>query len=377
VDDVSITDGAASYRDDRKAGKQSLSDLNLTLSVPNFSGPLTAAGTAVYNGEPVNFALSVASPETLHQGGSSTATMDIAAQRGSLSFGGEIKGGHGSQATGMTKFKTPSLRNLLAWAPIGLGPQDSELGPLSVDGRIDFRDSKLTLTDASIVLDTVAAKGTLIATRDDGRFELDVNDLALNGGKGTGKIVIDSDGSQPDVAATGNLTGITLSRLSFDIAGFDTLSGTGDVSFDFKGTGKTLRELVASLNGTARVSFANGTVGSTGLSPLMQKALGPAINDKTIPREIEYQTLSATATIDNGILHNNDLKLSGPQMSATGTGSLDLAPHRINYLWQPNITDLGSARIAITGNWSTPTYRVESVTITRTKGLNIPGLKPP
>jgi len=109
----------------------------------------------------------------------------------------------------------------------------------------------------------------------------------------------------------------------------------------------------------------------------MQKALGPAINDKTIPREIEYQTLSATATIDNGILHNNDLKLSGPQMSATGTGSLDLAPHRINYLWQPNITDLGSARIAITGNWSTPTYRVESVTITRTKGLNIPGLKPP
>ena len=106
----------------------------------------------------------------------------------------------------------------------------------------------------------------------------------------------------------------------------------------------------------------------------MKNYLGLAGN-KIVPRQIEYHSLSASATITQGILHNNDLRLVGPRLSATGSGILDLAPHHIDYKWQPNIVGLGNARIAISGDWDNPNYDVKSLKIT--KGLRIRGLKLP
>jgi hypothetical protein len=62
---------------------------------------------------------------------------------------------------------------------------------------------------------------------------------------------------------------------------------------------------------------------------------------------------------------------------ASGTAlpaPLDLEPRHIDYLWQPDVAGMGSARIAITGDWDNPQYKVQSVTIT--KDLVLPrGLK--
>ena len=73
----------------------------------------------------------------------------------------------------------------------------------------------------------------------------------------------------------------------------------------------------------------------------------------------------------HGVLHNSDLKLVGPWLSATGSGTLDLGPRQIDYLWQPDIAGIGNARVAITGDWDNPQYKVQSVTIT--KDLVLPG----
>src|SRR6516162_9455261 len=59
----------------------------------------------------------------------------------------------------------------------------------------------------------------------------------------------------------------------------------------------------------------------------------------------------------------------GPWLSATGIGTLDLEPRHIDFLWQPDIAGLGSARIAITGDWDNPQYKVQAVTITKDLGL--------
>jgi len=371
--DVTIVEGEASYVDDRTGRKASLGDLAMTLSLPSLDGPLSARGSATYNGQPVKLAVGIASPVELRDGRASAATVDIASLNGNLDFRGTIDGADPLEATGTVNFKTPSLRDFLAWVGIGFTPQDSEFGPLSIDGKIELAGPKLTLTEAAIALDQFAAKGTLVLGEANGRLELDLDDMALYGGKGTGKIVVDSTGTAPTVAANLKLTGITVHELKLNIAGFDTLSGTGDFSSDLTGHGKSMHELVASLAGTGRIAFADGAIGSAGLSPLMKNALGPAIGDRAIPREIAYRTLSATATIAAGVLHNSDLQLSGPQLSATGAGTLDLGPRRIDYLWQPDISGLGSARIAITGAWDNPEYKVESMSIT--KGLSVPGLK--
>jgi uncharacterized protein involved in outer membrane biogenesis len=373
--DVTIADGAASYLDQRNGVRRGASNLNMTLSLPSLDGPLKAAGTAGYNGQTVNLAITVASPGALRERRASAAAIDIASARGSFGFQGTIDHSGPTKVIGTVAVKTPSLRDLLNWTQIATVSQDSELGPLSIDGKVDFDGAKLALTDTTVTLDTVTAKDPFALTHTDGRFELDLDSVAFLGGEASGKITADATGPMPAIAATMQLKGITVHKLSFNIGGFDALSGTGDVAVDLTGNGKTMHELIGSLNGTASIAFANGTVGSAVLIPLMKNSIGPLVNDKAIPREIDYRSLSATATIAQGILHSSDLKLSGPRLSATGTGALNLGQRVIDFEWNPDIPDLGSARIAITGTWNNPDYKVESVNITNGKGLSIPGLK--
>ena len=209
-------------------------------------------------------------------------------------------------------------------------------------------------------------------TRTHQHQELDLDNVALYGGKGGGRIVVDEGGPTPTVSAIFDLTGITVHDVSFNIAGFDKLSGTGDVSVNLAATGSTTHDLVASLSGSGRMNFTNGTIGSARLAPLMK--MGPLMSEEITRHEIEYRSLSASTTIARGVLRNSDLKLVGPRLSATGSGTLDLEPRHIDYLWQPDVAGIGSARIAITGDWDNPEYKVQSVTIT--KDLVLPrGLK--
>jgi AsmA protein len=253
--------------------------------------------------------------------------------------------------------------------------------PVWSDNPIDLAplkraDANLTLVANAIRMGGIEiGKSTIALQLKDGRLELDPNQMALYNGNGTGEIVIDGSGTVPAFATSLKLIGITVRRVPIGIAGFDELGGTGDVYLLLSGRGRSLREWVASLNGGASLAFANGMIGSASLSPLMKNSLGPAVNDKSIPREIDYRSLSGTAIIDRGVLRNGDLKLSAAQISAVGAGNLDLTQRRIDYLWQPDIPGLGSARMAITGTWDAPLYKVESVTIT--KGTRAPPTRQP
>jgi AsmA protein len=457
--DATIIGGAASYFDQRKGRKQVATGLNLALSLPSPSGPLHAAGAAIWNGEAVRLALSLARSDILWEGGTSAAAVNIASQRAKFDFTGEITGGP-AKASGAIDLKMPSLRDFLAWAELKFPAGIDGFGPLTVSGRIAAAGSKLTLDNAAVTLDRIAATGALTAERGarrptlsghldidrldldpyvkaeappdatpspgpapktaappapkpsptpsswseatinlaplklidadlslianamsfrqvetgktvatlrltDGRLGLDINDVALSGGKGTGRIVADSSGEVPGFGVALRLTGITVGHVAFAFAGFDELSGTGDVAVDVTGHGRNPRDIVASLTGAAGINFTSGTIGSIGLSAVLKNNLGPAVDASSLPREIDYRSLSGTAAVDRGIFHNRDLRIDGPRLSATGTGLLDLPLRRIDYLWLPAIIGLGSARIAITSLWADPAYEVESVTITK------------
>jgi AsmA protein len=458
--DATVIDGTAIYFDQRKGGKHVATGLNLALSLPSPSGPLHTAGVAVWNGETIRLALSLARPDILREGGTSAAALKITSKRANLGFTGEISGGGPAKASGAIDLQMPSLRDFLAWAGLKFPAAIDGFGSLTVIGRVAADGSKLTLDDAAVTLDRIAATGALTVERGarrptlsghldidrldldpyirteappdatpspgpvpttaapsapapslppsgwstatinlaplklidvdvslianatlfrqaetgktvaalrltDGRLGLDISDMALYGGKGTGRIVADGSGEVPAFGVALRLAGITVRHVAFEFAGFDELSGTGDVAVDVTGRGSSPRDIVASLAGAADINFTHGTIGSAGLSSLLKSNLGPAVDAGSIPREIDYRSLSGTAMIDRGDLHNCDLKVDGPRLSATGTGLLDLPLRRIDYLWLPVIAGLGSARIAVTGPWEAPVYKVESVTITK------------
>ena len=259
----------------------------------------------------------------------------------------------------------------------GPPPASAETPPVAVSpsapvwsrATIDLAPLKLVDAELHLTADTIRLRHIVAGNNQmhihlkNGRLDLDIAAAALYGGKGTGKIVIDGGGPIPAFGVRFYLTGIRFSRAPLGIAGLGELSGTGDMSLDLIGRGNNMREAIESLNGIGGFDFTDGTIGSAGLGPLMRDALGPAVNDKSVPREIRYHAFSGTAAIARGILRNGDLKLLSPQLSATAAGTLDLVSRRIDYLWQPDIPGVGSARIAVTGAWDAPGYKVQSATI--------------
>jgi uncharacterized protein involved in outer membrane biogenesis len=373
--DAKLVGGVATYLDQRTGLKGRIDGIALTLSLPRIGGPLTGSGTAIVKGETVTAIVSLASPAALRDGGSSSATFDLSAPRATLIFRGAVGGA--ANATGKLDFKTPSLNALLEWADPRSRPA-ADLGALAVTGKLDLAESTATLNDATTTLDDVTARGTLVLHHAGGRVELDTADLAIAGGKASGKLVADKadPGHATTLALTLSLTGVTIHDLPVHIAGFDSLSGSGDIVFDLTGTGRTMHDIIRSLSGSAHIAFTDGAVVAGGLGSLLRNALGPAVRDKANLEEIEYRLLTASATIDKGMLRNKDLRLAGPTLSAIGGGTLDLAQRTLDYLWLPDIPGLGRARIAIVGAWDNPDYNLRSLTIDKTTGIGIPGLKP-
>src|SRR5262249_30491128 len=158
----------------------------------------------------------IISPGELRDGRASAATVRIVTSgHGGLGFVGEIAGSDMHHASGTIHVAIPSLRNLLAWAQIRSVKQGENLGPLTIEGKIDGNAAKLTLADAMIQLDQVKAKGTYVLTRTHQLQELDLDNLALYGGTGSGRIVAEETGPTPTVSATFDLTGITVHDVSF------------------------------------------------------------------------------------------------------------------------------------------------------------------
>jgi AsmA protein len=81
----------------------------------------------------------------------------------------------------------------------------------------------------------------------------------------------------------------------------------------------------------------------------------------------DFGALTGTYTITNGILKNNDLKLTSPEMPMTGAGTVDLPKQEVNYRVTPNVAGLLAVPVDITGPWDNLSYRPDLAGIA--KGL--------
>lgn len=227
---------------------------------------------------------------------------------------------------------------------------------------LQLADADLSLRANAISLHNVDLGNTALALQlQHGRLVLNLAALNLYRGTGSGKIVADSAGKILAVAVSLDLHGIEAGPLFAGAAGFDQLAGNGEVSIAVSGEGDNDKEIVSSLNGNCRIDLANGRLSGPALINLSKNIAGPFAYSR--PKDIAFQSLSGSGTINHGILYNSDLKITSPKMSVSGSGTVDLTSRRLDYLWVQQLRKLGSAQILITGPWAAPTYKVKSVSI--------------
>jgi AsmA protein len=193
-------------------------------------------------------------------------------------------------------------------------------------------------------------------------------DFRLYKGRGSGAVTVDGTGKEALVAADFALANIAAQPLLKDSAGIDWLSGNYNGNLSIKGHGASEEALVQSLNGKGDFAVSNGAVSGFNLGGALRELRDGNIPDfETSPsQKTDFTALTGSFLITDGVARNEDLKLSGPAVRATGSGSIDLPARSLDYTVKPTLVasaegeggaeDLAGIEVPvhITGAWSAP-----------------------
>src|SRR3546814_6572948 len=133
-----------------------------------------------------------------------------------------------------------------------------------------------------------------------------------------------------------------ISDWSSDVCSSD-LSGTADASADISARGTTIGALRRSLDGHIAASAKDGAVKGFNLGALIRKAqaavAGNANYTEDSTPETDFATISVSGTLNNGVLHSDDLSAASPLFRVGGSGDINLVDETIQYNAKPSLVE--------------------------------------
>ena len=200
----------------------------------------------------------------------------------------------------------------------------------------------------------------VVIALDRGRAVTEIREMRAYGGNLDGSVVVNARGG---LSARTNLrgSGVALQPLLQELAGYDRLIGTGDLTLNLLGIGNDLGTFMASLEGDAALTLGQGELRGLDLVGMLRN-LDPGYvgeGSKTI-----FDGVSASFTVDKGVARNSDLRLSAPLLTATGKGEVDIGAMTLDYRVVPALLEgqtNGGLKVPlmITGPWSDPKFRLD------------------
>ncbi|MSP89010.1 MAG: AsmA family protein [Alphaproteobacteria bacterium] len=228
----------------------------------------------------------------------------------------------------------------------------------------------------------------------DGKLNLDLTELALYQGSGTGRVALDGAGAVPALESTFQLAKIQVEPLLKDAAAFERLSGAGSFDLAVTGRGKSQRELVGALNGKGAINFADGAIKGINIGEMVRNVTTAFTGGAAGAQKTDFSELSGTYTIASGILKNTDLQMKAPLFRIEGAGTVDLPKRTVDYRVTPKAVattqgqggaaNLGgiSVPVIVQGPWDNISYKPDLASLIKidpskaldaVKGL-VPGL---
>jgi len=250
------------------------------------------------------------------------------------------------------------------------GQEDPFAALRTLDFVGEFKIGKLKVNNArmsNVTTRVVSSKGVL---------KVDPMAASLYEGSFKGSAVLDASGKQPKLSAKNQLTDIQVGPLLKDVAGEDRLIGRGELYVDVRMVGLSEAEIRRSLNGTSRFAFKDGALKGVNIAQVIRQGssklgLGGDKLDVGTPGQTDFTEISASLTMTNGVIKNDDLQAKSPLLRIAGKGEVDLPKDSIDYLITTELVkslegqggkgrdDLAGIPIPVrvTGPLSKPSYR--------------------
>lgn len=265
----------------------------------------------------------------------------------------------------LNRYLPPQEATPEAEAKVTAGRTGWSAAPIALAG-LGVVDAKLKLSANKLLYRSLATGRIAIdATLKNGKLDARLAQIALYGGKAQGRLMLDGAAKVPAIGVSLDAQGFDGLRLLRDYAGLERFEGVAGARLDLTGRGRSQRELVSSLNGTAAFSFTNGAVRGIDIEAMV-KAVGANVltgwrqgPDAKTP----FDSLRASFTVVNGIATTNDLNFSSPVLTVSGGGLVDLPRQALNLRVSPTLTlaeaqglDLAglAVPIIVKGPWDNP-----------------------
>ncbi|MES0824494.1 AsmA family protein [Ruegeria sp. SCP11] len=220
---------------------------------------------------------------------------------------------------------------------------------------LSLANGEIRLTASSIAVPEVKlGPSDLTLSLDRSRAVLRMNPATLFSGQVNGQVVANN---RNGLSVGGKLSAqdVDIQGALSTLAGIDRLSGAGSGEFEFLGVGQTEDEIMRSLSGKGSLNVGQGVISGFDLDRLMGR--GKGTGGTTV-----FNSLTASFTIDQGVLTNRDLLMSLENFRADGTGQVNLGARTIDYLFTPTALRANSGQglsvpVRIVGPWSNPSIK--------------------
>jgi AsmA protein len=192
------------------------------------------------------------------------------------------------------------------------------LRSLVVDGELSIGSLVMSGAKLANVKVKLAGKG--------GKLEINPATADLYQGRYSGVVGLDATGKEPKLSINTNLAKVAVEPLLVDLTGKSDLSGIVNFEARLSGSGSDSKRLTNTLNGQATFAVQNGVFRGVDV-PAVLRAVEVMIESKrpAVPPkggETQFQSLTGTLDVKNGVVFNKDLLLDGNGFKVTGDGLL-------------------------------------------------------
>ncbi|HYI72504.1 MAG TPA: AsmA family protein, partial [Skermanella sp.] len=210
---------------------------------------------------------------------------------------------------------------------------------------IDLSALRKLDADIKLAIAGLTVKGVDVGASDiavllnDGKLKTTMGETALFDGTISGQVSADAAAAVPAVGLDFRINGVQAEPVLTRFAEFDKLAGTARAVASLKTTGNNQRAMVEALNGQGSVTFTDGAIKGINLAAMVRN-VGAAFQGQAVgnePQQTDFAELGGTFTIQNGVVHNNDLRLLAPLLRLDGAGTVSLPPKTVDYRLQPRL----------------------------------------
>jgi len=260
------------------------------------------------------------------------------------------------------------------------------------EGRV-FPADKLPLDGLKAVNATVSFKGDrviaqgttvsaidTVAVLNNGKLTLEPLGATVSEGRLSGKVVLDASAATPTVETNLNMDKLNLGGMLKERGVTDIVTGKISSKINTKGSGDSVRAIMASLNGETEVVMDEGRIASRYIDMLAADLTKQLIQGGG-SGEAKINCVVSRFDVKQGIATSKALLFDTDKMTITGGGTIDLRTEQLNLSIEPQPKEASIVSLAvplqISGTLASPRVAPTTAAIAKgVAGLAASGLTP-